>query len=86
VRVAFDFMLREFDPERLQAQFDREIGKGGFLGAPARLKYWDLYREQFRDRVKDADSCFRELFGDEFARAYQEQLEKLRDPPGPGDR
>ena len=86
VRIAFDFMLREFDPARLQETFDREIGKGGFLGAPARLKYWDLYRERFRDTVKDADSCFRELFGDQFAKAYQEQLEKLRDAPRTGDR
>jgi type VI secretion system FHA domain protein len=84
VRVAFESMLREFDPERLQEEYDREIKKGGFLGVPARPKYWDLYREQFRGRVKDADSCFRELFGDEFARAYQEQLEKVRDPPRSG--
>lgn len=86
VRVAFESMLREFDPEHLQEEFDREIKTGGFLGVPARPKYWDLYREQFRGRVKDADSCFRELFGDEFARAYQEQLEKVRDPPRSGSK
>ena len=28
--------------------------------------------------VSDADASFRELFGDEFARAYEEQLERLK--------
>jgi type VI secretion system protein ImpI len=28
--------------------------------------------------VKDPESNFRELFGDEFARAYEEQLESLK--------
>lgn len=78
IRLAFESMLGEFDPERLQESFDRQLKKSTLLSAAARLKYWDLYRERFGDRVKDADSCFRDLFGDEFAKAYQEQLEKLR--------
>jgi predicted component of type VI protein secretion system len=28
--------------------------------------------------VRDADTSFRELFGDEFARAYEEQLKRLK--------
>jgi type VI secretion system protein ImpI len=86
VRVAYEAMLAQFDPERLQAEFDRQLKKGGRLGAPARLKYWELYRERFRDRVRDADSCFRNLFGDEFAKAYEEQLERLRALPRATDK
>jgi type VI secretion system FHA domain protein len=78
VRVAYEAMLAEFDPETLQAEFDRQLKKGSFLSAPARLRYWELYGDLFRGRARDADSCFRELFGDEFAKAYEEQLEKLR--------
>jgi len=76
--IAYKAMLGEFDPQRLQEQFDRQIKKGAILGAPARMRYWDLYSERFRDRVRDADACFRQLFGDEFAKAYEEQLEQLR--------
>jgi type VI secretion system FHA domain protein len=78
VRVAFDAMLADFDPERLQEIFDRQIKKGSLLSAPARLRYWELYRDKFHDMVKDPESNFRELFGDEFARAYEEQLESLK--------
>jgi type VI secretion system FHA domain protein len=78
VRVAFEAMLSEFDPDHLQEQFDRQVKKGALVSMPARLRYWDLYRDWIRDMVRDADTSFRELFGDEFARAYEEQLKKLK--------
>jgi type VI secretion system FHA domain protein len=78
MRVAYDAMLAEFEPERLQEDFDRQVKAGSFLSGPAKLKYWDLYRNRFHDMVKDADSSFRNLFGDEFAKAYEEQLVRLK--------
>lgn len=78
VRVAFDAMLNDFEPERLQEIFDRQLKKGSLLPAPARLRYWEAYRDKFHDMVKDPETNFRELFGDEFARAYEEQLESLK--------
>jgi type VI secretion system FHA domain protein len=77
VRVAFEAMLAEFHPDRLQEEFDRQ-GKGSLLAVPGKLRYWDQYRDKFSDMVSDADTSFRELFGDEFARAYEEQLERLK--------
>lgn len=78
LRVAFEAMLTEFDPERLQADFDRQLKKGALLSVPAKLRYWELYREKVHDMVRDSERCFRELFGDEFARAYEEQLKRLK--------
>jgi type VI secretion system FHA domain protein len=84
VRVAFEMMLAEFDPDRLQEEFDRQVKKGALLSAPARLRYWDLYREKIHDMVKDPETTFRELFGEEFAKAYEEQLRRLK-AQGRGD-
>jgi predicted component of type VI protein secretion system len=79
MRVAFEFMLAEFDPDRLQEQFDRQMKKGSsLLAVPAKLRYWDLYRERRAEMVKDPEESFRELFGEEFARAYEEQLKRLK--------
>ena len=39
-------------------------------------KYWDLYREMY-DSLGDDDTTFRRLFGDEFAQAYEEQMQRL---------
>jgi predicted component of type VI protein secretion system len=71
-------MLARFDPNRLQEDFDRQIRKGSILGAPAKLRYWDLYRDKYGELVKDADSGFRNLFGEEFTKAYEEQLKRLK--------
>jgi type VI secretion system FHA domain protein len=75
MRVAFDAMLKEFDPDRLQEEFDRQLSKGL---VPAKLRYWELFRERRDEIVKDPDASFRRLFGEEFARAYEEQLKQLK--------
>jgi len=75
MRVAFEGMLAEFDPERMQQEFDRQLNKGL---VPAKLRYWDLFRERRDEIVKDPEASFRRLFGEEFARAYEEQLKQLK--------
>jgi type VI secretion system FHA domain protein len=77
MRIAFESMLAEFDPTRLQETFDR-AGKGSIIGVPAKLKYWDQYRDRYAELVKDAEEGYRTLFADEFAKAYEAQLERLR--------
>jgi type VI secretion system FHA domain protein len=79
MRLAFESMLSQFDPQRLQEEFDRQM-KGSILGVPAKLRYWDLYRDKYGELVKDAEAGFRTLFSDAFARAYEEHLERLRKP------
>ena len=76
LRVAYDAMLKSFDPDVLQQDFDRH-GKSSLISLP-KHRYWEQYRSRFNDMVSDADACFRELFGHEFAKAYEEQLERLK--------
>jgi type VI secretion system FHA domain protein len=78
MRLAFESMLSQLDPNRLQDEFDRQIKKGSILGVPAKLRYWDLYRDKYSDLAKDAQGAFRTLFGDAFAKAYEEQLDRLQ--------
>jgi predicted component of type VI protein secretion system len=78
MRLAFETMLAQFDPNQLQEEFDRHMKKGSILGVPAKLRYWDLYREKYGDTIKDAETSFRTLFGNEFAKAYEEQIERLK--------
>jgi type VI secretion system FHA domain protein len=78
MRIAFEAALSEFDPDRMQENFDRQMKKGSILGVPAKLRYWDMYREKYSELIRESDETFRALFGDEFARAYEQQLERLR--------
>ena len=83
IQAAFQSLLGEFDPERLQQAFDRQAGKGL---VPAKLRYWDLYKERVEGLLKDLDTSYRELFAEAFARAYTERLERLKARDGSGER
>jgi type VI secretion system FHA domain protein len=85
MQVAFNAMLTRFDPDRLQEEFDRQL-KGAMIAAPGRLRYWDQYRAWIHDMVKDPEKSFRQLFGKEFADAYEQQLERLKAQSRAGQR
>lgn len=78
MRVAYEAMVRRFDPERLQERFDARGSRGALLSLPGRMRYWEQFSEHYRDMVKDPEASFRELFGAEFTRAYEEQMLRLR--------
>jgi type VI secretion system FHA domain protein len=78
MRVAFESMLAQFDADHLQQHFDRQLKRSALLGMTAKLRYWDLYRERFDELNKDSEAAFRKLFGEEFAKAYEEQLRRLK--------
>ena len=78
MRVAFEAMLAEFDPDRMQQQFDTQLGKSSLALVPAKMRYWDLYRARRAELVKDPEEAFEHLFGEEFRRAYEEQFRKLK--------
>ena len=75
VRSAFQSMLAYFDPARIEEETEgspRRLSLGG------RPRHWERYKEQFDALTRNPDECFRRLFGDEFARAYEEQLARLK--------
>jgi type VI secretion system protein ImpI len=75
VRAAFESLLTHFNPDRFEQEADGSSKRSAFAG---KGKYWDKYRENFEGLARDPDECFRRLFGDEFARAYEEQLSRLK--------
>jgi predicted component of type VI protein secretion system len=78
MRVAFDAMLTEFDPDHLQREFDSQLGKSSLALIPAKMRYWDLLRARRAEMVKDPEEAFERLFGEEFRRAYEEQFRQLK--------
>jgi type VI secretion system protein ImpI len=76
VRAGFDNLLDRFDPAHLQESFDR-TGKRGLFGG-GKASYWERYAERFQEMTADRDETFRRLFGEEFARAYEQQLSALK--------
>jgi type VI secretion system protein ImpI len=78
LRVAFDYMLSQFDPEVLQAQFARQAGRSSVLGIGGKPKPWEAYVARFGELAADRDFAFRRLFGEEFGKAYEQNLEQQK--------
>jgi type VI secretion system FHA domain protein len=77
MRAGFEEVMSRFDPERLQEAFDKQV-KRGVLSMSSKSRYWELYAEQFRELSGDPEEAFRRLFGEEFASAYEKQLDGLK--------
>ena len=83
LRAGYEAMVAAFNPDGLEQKFERYAKPGGLLGGAAKQRYWDHYREEFKEMVGDADASFRTLFGQAFAEGYEEQARQLkRRPPG----
>lgn len=81
LRAAFDSMLARFDPEELGKRFNKRKSKS-MLRLSGSSQYWDMYKTLYEDMTQDADANFQRLFGEEFARAYEEQMQRLTEARG----
>ena len=76
MQAAFKDMLQLLKPERFE-----ESGKGGvrasLVSVGRNSRAWVAYCEYYTNVTRDVDSSFQTLFGEEFARAYEEQIKRL---------
>ena len=77
MRAAFEHMLEQFSPRVLEDRFEGGSKRGGIMSIANKVRYWEMYREMFDRISRDSDDNFRELFGEEFATAYEEQMQKI---------
>ena len=77
VQALKDFM-ENFAPNELRQQVDQGVRRNRLLGAPNKLKYWDLYEESFMALTHGEEGTLPEAFSQEFARAYEKEVAALR--------
>jgi type VI secretion system protein len=75
MRAAFNCLLRKLSPEAVEAAL-RASGKRGSI---LRIgdKTWDFYQSFYADFKAAAGDDFQGIFGEDFVRAYEEQLALL---------
>jgi type VI secretion system protein len=71
-------LFNRFDPERLEREFSERSLLGTILPLHRKAKCWTLFTDEFRKIAREAEDDFQRLFGREFARAYQEQVRRMR--------
>lgn len=76
MRAAYQKMLDKFSPDALEQQFGG-AAQGGFL-SNKKARLWDAYTEYFDKLRQDPEAGFNRLFGNDFANAYEEQVEALK--------
>lgn len=77
LRAALAGVLKRFDPTVLEQRMAQKSMLDSVLPMNRRAKLWDLYIALYRDIAVEAEDDFHTLFGREFLRAYQEQVERL---------
>lgn len=77
MEAALKGVLKRLDPQVLAGKIETGGGIGSILmGKKAR--YWEVYEKMYAEISDQAENDFHELFAREFARAYQDQLERLK--------
>jgi len=69
-------ILDQFNPNTLEQSFSRSGSGGGLLGSK-KAKNWDHYAEFYQKLSDQLVDDFQNLFGEEFAKAYEAQVQKL---------
>lgn len=78
IRSAFDSMLENFDPEKIEAELDRQAKRSLLNVVGAKARFRDHYVNEFARLARDKDKAFQNLFGERFAEAYEEQMDRLK--------
>lgn len=78
MRAGFDNVMSRFDPQQLQEGFDKRARRGGLLSMSSKSRYWEQFTEEFQELAGDREQAFRRLFAEEFAAAYEKQLQLLK--------
>lgn len=76
VRAGFQNLVERFNPEKLENRFERQ-NKSSIIPGVQKSKHWDAYHEYYEDLLSNSDNAFQFLFGHDFVRAYEDQLQKL---------
>jgi type VI secretion system FHA domain protein len=79
MRAALDGVLRRFDPAQLEQRLTDKSIVDSMLPMNRKAKLWSLFAELYADITREAQDDFHALFGKEFLRAYEFQLDKLKE-------
>lgn len=81
MNAALAGVLQRFDPAHIESRLSTPSVMDKMLASNRKAKLWDLHVEQYRQMTGAADDDFQRLFGKSFSRAYDEQIDRLKNGP-----
>lgn len=73
MRAAYESMLEHFSPSNLENFINTPQG----VFSSKNAKRWQGYQEYYKALLRDQETTYNTLFGDEFAQIYEQQLSEL---------
>lgn len=77
MEAALKGVLARLDPAQLSERIAADTSLLSVL-SNKKARYWDVFEAQYQEISDEAENDFNELFSREFARAYQAQLDRLK--------
>ena len=77
MQAALKGVLARLEPARLAEVIEADSSFASLL-SNKKARYWDTFERKYQEISDQAENDFHDLFSKEFARAYQEQLERLK--------
>ncbi len=78
LRAALKTLVAQFDPENLESSFERRTVLDNLIPMARKAKCWETFKDVYTQVATDAENDFLHYLGDEFARAYEEQIDGLK--------
>lgn len=78
MRAALTGVLQRFDPAEIEGRLKVPTVMDKMLAVNRKAKMWDGLVELYEKISREADDDFQRLFGEQFAVAYEEQIQRLR--------
>lgn len=78
MQAALKQLLGAFDPQSLEQELSQHSFLAGLFSGGRKARYWDAFTQLYGKLAAKAEDDFQELFRKEFAQAYEDQQNKLR--------
>ena len=77
MQAALTHLLERFNPQALENELGQRSLLENILAGSRKARYWDLFTKLYAEIAREAEEDFRDLFGKEFVRAYEDQSRKI---------
>ena len=78
MEAALQDILKRFNPDALEKRLESDSFLDNIMPGGKKAKYWEMFKLLFDQIAGEAEDDFQQLFGSKFSRAYEQQLDRLK--------
>jgi len=78
IQASLSYVLKRFEPENLVTRFEEDNPISANIPVHRKAKLWEAFEKLYDAIEAEAEDDFNRLFGQEFSKAYDQQVEILK--------